>query len=86
MTLAGRRAAQRAAYNQGYRDAINARPPMPSDPLLSFYYMAGHEEGWPKRIVETIITTPRGPVRERCTIERAAYLMQTHTRLPGGRR
>lgn len=77
------RADARAAYNRGYQDALNARAPeAPGD----FYYMIGHDEGWPKRMVMTYVMTSRGPVSERCTLERAAFLLSTNARIPGGRR
>jgi hypothetical protein len=85
-----RKALQRAAYNQGYHDAINARAPstiFSADHPFHFYYSCGHDEGWPKRLVDTFILTAHGPVRERCTLERAAYLSDTlNFRMPGGRR
>ena len=71
------KADQHAAYNQGYVDAINARPANPNQttpPHLVFYYNAGHTEGWPKRLIPTTIMTPRGPITERCSLERALYL------------
>lgn len=86
MTQATRRAAQRAAYNQGYKDALNNRPPMPTDPLLSFYYLAGHDEAQPKRLVPTTIMTRSGPVTELCTLERALFLQAVNHHVPGGRR
>ena len=66
----------RTAYNQGYLDAINARPANPNQttPDLTFYYSAGHAEGWPKRLIPTTIMTPRGPITELCSLERALYL------------
>ena len=86
MAKAERRAAQRAAYNLGYRDAINARAPAPpeaisSTPSLLFYYNTGHEEGWPLRMVDTYVMTPRGPVRERCTLDRAAVIANAFAKL-----
>lgn len=77
----------RETFNRGYHDAVNARAPQDAD----FYYMLGHQEGWPKRLVPTYISTPRGPVIERCTLERAAYILASYTkssnhRTPGGRR
>lgn len=86
MTQAARRAAQRAAYNQGFRDSLNNLPATPSDPLLSFYYHAGYEEAEPKRLVPTTIITARGPLVEMCTLERAAYLQAANFHVPGGRR
>lgn len=67
---------KQAAYNQGYLDAINARAAHPTQttPDLTFYYNAGHTEGWPKRLIPTTIMTPRGPITERCSLERALYL------------
>jgi hypothetical protein len=67
---------KQAAYNQGYVDAINARPANPTQTPshLAFYYSAGHTEGWPKRLIPTTIMTPRGPITERCSLERALYL------------
>lgn len=66
----------RTAYNQGYLDAINARPANPTQTPshLVFYYSAGHAEGWPKRLIPTTIMTPRGPITELCSLERALYL------------
>lgn len=86
MTKATRQAAQRAAYNAGYRDALNSLPATPTDPLLSFFYLAGHEEAQPKRLVPTTIVTRNGPVTEYCTLERAAFLQATNHHVPGGRR
>lgn len=67
---------QHTAYNQGYLDAINARAAQPTQtsPGLTFYYNAGHTEGWPKRLIPTTIMTPRGPITEHCSLERALYL------------
>lgn len=71
-----RKAQQRIAYNQGYHDAINARAAnavhIPHH--LVFYYQAGHAEGWPKRLIPTTIMTPRGPITELCSLERALFL------------
>lgn len=67
---------QHTAYNQGYLDAINARAAnaMHTPSHLVFYYNTGHTEGWPKRLIPTTIMTPRGPITERCSLERALYL------------
>lgn len=89
LTKKAHRALMHTAYNQGYQDALNARAPLspdPANPDYTFHYLAGHCEGWPKRLVETIITTAHGPVRERCTVERAAFLLASNARMPGGRR
>lgn len=82
------KAAQRAAFRQGFKDAINARAPAHEHlpPHLLGYYNAGHHEGWPKRLVPTTIVTARGPLVERCTLERAAFLLATNSRTPGARR
>jgi hypothetical protein len=67
---------QHTAYNLGYADAINARAANADHiyPHLAFYYQAGHAEGWPKRLIPTTIMTPRGPITEHCSLERALYL------------
>ena len=69
-------------YNAGYRDAINGRKPDNEN----FYYLMGHEEGWPKRLIPTTIMTSHGPITERCTLERAAFLLASNSRTPGARR
>lgn len=74
--------ATQASYNQGYSDAINGRAPADT----GFFYMLGHEEGWPKRLIPTTIITRNGPITERCTLERAAYLQALNYAMPGGRR
>lgn len=76
MSNAQRKAQQRIAYNQGYHDAINARAAQVGQVALDliFYYNAGHAEGWPKRLIPTTIMTPRGPITELCSLERALYL------------
>jgi len=67
---------QQTAYNLGYADAINARAARVGQVALDlmFYYNAGHAEGWPKRMIPTTIMTPRGPITEHCSLERALYL------------
>ena len=74
--------ATRAAYNQGYADAINGRQPTDT----GFFYMLGHEEGWPKRLIPTTIMTAHGPITERCSLERASFLLASNSRTPGARR
>lgn len=80
--------ATQTSYNQGYSDAINGKAKnyagIPLDHL--FYYDLGHEEGWPKRLIPTTIITRNGPITERCTLERAAYLQALNYAMPGGRR
>lgn len=79
---------RRTAYNAGYRDAINGRAKNYAGiPLHTlFYYDAGHNEGWPKRLIPTTIMTSHGPVTERCTLERAAFLVAANRNISGGRR
>jgi hypothetical protein len=73
----------RDAFNAGYKDSINNRPAVsPGD----FYYMMGYDEGYPKRHVTTYIITARGPVKERCSLERAAFLLAHNRHVPGARR
>lgn len=73
---------RRTAYNAGYRDAINGRVAAQADA----FYLMGHNEGWPKRLIPTTIITPHGPITERCTLERAAFLVASNSRMPGARR
>ena len=79
---------RRKSYNAGYVDALNNRPKsyagIPLDHV--FFYDLGHSEGWPKRLVPTTIMTSHGPITERCTLERAAFLVASNSRTPGGRR
>lgn len=86
MTTPNTRAARRAAYNAGFRDAINNLPATPSDPLLTYYYQMGYDEGVPKRRVPTFISTPTGPIRANVSLEQAAFLQSSNGRTPGGRR
>lgn len=79
---------RRTAYNAGYLDAINGRAKNYAGISLDalFYYDAGHDEGWPKRLIPTTILTAHGPVTERCTLERAGFILAANARMPGGRR
>lgn len=86
MTTQTARAAQRAAYNAGFRDVINNLPATPSDPLLTYYYQMGYDEGAPKRRVPTFISTPTGPIRASISLEQAAFLQSSNRHVPGGRR
>jgi hypothetical protein len=88
MTQAQLRAAQRNAYNRGYKDALNNRAKSYAGiPLhLLFYYDAGHDEAQPKRLVPTTVLTPSGPITELCTLERAMFLQSANRHVPGGRR
>jgi len=65
-----------AAYNTGYKEAINSLEPKPAGfaPDFLFYYYRGHQEGYPQRLIPTTIMTRSGPITEHCSTERALYL------------
>jgi hypothetical protein len=86
MATTATRAAQRAAFNAGYRDAINNLPRTPDNPLLTYYYEMGYTEGVPKRLVPTYISTPSGPVCANLTLAHASFLQMSNRHTPGGRR
>lgn len=82
-------AAKHAAYNRGYHDGINGRPCNTDglSPDLTIYYLAGHDEAYPKRLVPTFIPTSSGPVRTMVSLEHASFLLNSRNRtMPGGRR
>lgn len=88
MTLLEQKKAKHGAFNRGYLDAVNNRERnyagIPLEHL--FYYDAGYDEGYPKRMVDTYVMTRTGPIKEKCSLERAAALHAANFYTPGGRR
>ena len=88
MTILERKKLKHSTFNRGYADAINNYQRnyagIPLD--LLFYYDAGYDEGYPMRMVDTYVMTRTGPIKEKCSIERAAALYAANFYTPGGRR